>query len=68
MSGLIQPSRCPLSYRHRRIADGDVLRLTVLVPVEMILDEPQPTGLQFEALRKSFPLDWQYNRTLCTVP
>jgi hypothetical protein len=43
---------------------GDVLRLTLLAPdiVEMILDGRQPPGLQFEQLRKSFPLEWRAQR------
>src|SRR4051812_46988392 len=43
---------------------GDVLRLTLLAPdiIEMILDGCQPPGLQFEQLRKSFPLEWQTQR------
>ena len=43
---------------------GDVLRLTLLAPdiVEMILDGRQPPGLQFELLRKSFPLEWRAQR------
>ncbi len=43
---------------------GDVLRLTLLAPdiVEVILDGRQPPGLQFEQLRKSFPLEWQAQR------
>lgn len=43
---------------------GDVLRLTLLAPdiIEMILDGRQPPGLQFEQLRKSFPLEWRAQR------
>ena len=43
---------------------GDVLRLTLLAPdiIEMILDGRQPPGLQFERLRKSFPLEWHIQR------
>jgi hypothetical protein len=43
---------------------GDVLRLTLLTPdiIEMILDGRQPPGLQFEQLRKSFPLQWRAQR------
>ena len=43
---------------------GDVLRLTLLAPdiIEMILDGRQPPGLQFEQLRKSFPLEWKAQR------
>src|SRR5436190_16217571 len=43
---------------------GDVLRLNLLAPdlIEMILDGRQPPGLQFEQLRKSFPLEWQKQR------
>jgi hypothetical protein len=40
---------------------GDVLRLTLLAP-EMILDGRQPPGLQFEQLRKPFPLEWRVQR------
>jgi hypothetical protein len=41
-----------------------VLRLTLLAPdiAEMILDGRQPSGLQFEQLRKSFPLEWEEQR------
>lgn len=44
---------------------GDVLRLTLLAPdiVEMILDGRQPPALQFETLRKSFPLLWEEQRS-----
>jgi hypothetical protein len=43
---------------------GDVLRLTLLAPdiIEMILDGRQPPALQFERLRKSFPLEWKTQR------
>src|SRR4051812_18553339 len=43
---------------------GDVLRLTLLAPdiIEMILDGRQPPSLQFEELRKSFPLEWTTQR------
>jgi hypothetical protein len=43
---------------------GDVLRLTLLAPdiVEMILDGRQPPALQFEALRKSLPYEWEEQR------
>ena len=43
---------------------GDLLRLNLLAPdiIEMILDGRQPPGLQFEQLRKSFPLEWQKQR------
>jgi hypothetical protein len=43
---------------------GDVLRLTLLAPdiIEAILDRRQPPTLQFEALRKSFPLMWDEQR------
>ena len=43
---------------------GDVLRLTLLAPdiIEMILDGRQAPGLQFEQLRKSFPLEWKIQR------
>jgi hypothetical protein len=62
------PSRTSRDVRFRAaiggIADVEVLRLTLLAPdiIEMILDGRQPPGLQFEQLRKSFPLEWQAQR------
>jgi hypothetical protein len=45
---------------------GDVLRLTLLAPdiIEMILDGRQPPGLQFQVLRKPFPVEWCEQRIL----
>jgi hypothetical protein len=56
--------QCPLSRRYRWNSGHDVLRLTLLAPdiIEMILDGRQQPGLQFEQLRKSFPLEWQKQR------
>jgi hypothetical protein len=47
---------------------GDVVRLTLLAPdiIEMILDGRNLPGLRFEQLRRSFPLEWQAQRsTIC---
>jgi hypothetical protein len=45
---------------------GDVLRLNLLAPdiIEMILDGRHPSGLQFNQLRKSLPLEWQAQRNI----
>jgi hypothetical protein len=49
---------------------GDVLRLTLLAPdiVETILDGKQPPSLQFEQLRKLFPIEWQEQRSTLDGP
>lgn len=43
-----------------------VLRLTLLAPniVEAILDGRQPAELQFDALLKPFPVDWERQRAI----
>ena len=45
---------------------GRVLRLTLLAPdiVEAILDGRQPAELQFDALMKPFPVDWERQRAI----
>jgi hypothetical protein len=43
-----------------------VLRMTLLAPniVEAILDGRQPAELQFDALLKPFPVDWERQRAI----